>query len=156
MRLLITRLSNMIHSFVSKKTHNILCSCSFLFFAFLFGGGTGVLLGDSFLSQNPDIWPQWRGPQRNGIVEGNAWPNQLNNMHLKLIWRKEIGHGYSGPIVSSDRVYTVETLDKKQEIVRAFNRFTGEQIWETTWHGNMKVPFFRRSKWKLGSRHTCF
>ncbi|MCF7957032.1 MAG: PQQ-like beta-propeller repeat protein [Phycisphaerae bacterium] len=131
---------------VSRKRHNSLCYGLFLCLLFLLGGGTSVLLGDSLLSLNPpDTWPQWRGPQRSGIVHGNPWPNQLNNMRLQRMWRQEINEGYSGPIVSSDRVYTVETRNKKQEIVRAFNRFTGEQIWKTAWDGAMKTPFFSAS-----------
>jgi outer membrane protein assembly factor BamB len=97
----------------------------------------------------PGIWPQWRGPHRNGTVDSAPWPNKLDAGHLQTIWRQEIGHGYSGPIVSVDRVFTVETRDKRQEIVRTFNRTSGEQLWETSWAGAMKVPFFaaRNGSW---------
>ena len=89
-----------------------------------------------------DLWPQWRGPDRNGHVTADPWPEKLDSTRLKTTWHKEIGHGYAGPIVSKDRVFTVETLNKKQEIVRAFDRASGEQIWERAWEGAMKVPFF--------------
>jgi len=88
------------------------------------------------------LWPQWRGPERNGLVTADPWPEKLDSTRLKAAWRKEIGHGYAGPIVSKDRVFTVETLNKKQEIARAFDRSSGEQLWETAWGGAMKVPFF--------------
>lgn len=87
-------------------------------------------------------WPQWRGPQRNGLVTADPWPEELDTTRLKMAWRKEIGHGYSGPIVSKDRVFTLETQNKTEEIVRAFDRTSGEQLWETAWDGAMKVPFF--------------
>jgi outer membrane protein assembly factor BamB len=58
------------------------------------------------------------------------------------MWRKELGDGYPGPIVSADRVFTVETFDRKREIVRAFDRKTGQQVWERGWDGSMNVPFF--------------
>ena len=45
---------------------------------------------------------------------------------LKLSWRKEIAKGYPGPIVSEDLIFTVETKSKN-EIVRAFDRTSGEQ-----------------------------
>ena len=38
-----------------------------------------------------------------------------------------------------------ETRDKKYELVRALNRTTGEQAWETQWEGSMQVPFFAAS-----------
>ncbi len=88
------------------------------------------------------VWPQWRGSQRNGVVTGAAWPENLDSAGLQLMWRQEIGEGYPGPIVSTNRVFTVETRAKKQEVVRAFDRISGRQLWETSWEGAMKVPFF--------------
>ncbi len=88
-------------------------------------------------------WPQWRGPMRSGMVDGKMlWPDSLDNARLKLMWRAELGEGYPGPVVSTGKVFTVETLSKETEIVRAFDRFTGKQIWERSWAGSMKVPFF--------------
>ena len=92
--------------------------------------------------QATGVWPQWRGPGRDGVLGGVTWPTKLDSTHLRKMWRKEIGEGYPGPIVSSNMVFTVETLDKKQEIVRALDRVTGRQIWECSWEDSMKVPFF--------------
>ena len=94
-------------------------------------------------------WPQWRGPNRDGFLkDGAPWPNSIAEDKLKLVWRKEIDKGYPGPIVSSKFVFTVETRDAKDEVVRAFDRKTGEQVWEAEWPGSMRVPFFA---WKNGS-----
>ncbi len=88
-------------------------------------------------------WPGWRGPKRSGIVDGEVpWPGRLDDTRLSLMWREELGEAYSGPVVSTGRVFTVETLSREKEIVRAFDRFTGRQIWESSWEGSMKVPFF--------------
>ena len=112
-------------------------------------GVSGLALGLPSESTNSSVWPQWRGPHRNGTVDGAPWPSKLDSTHLLPMWRQEIGHGYPGPIVSEDRVFTVETRDKKHEIVRAFDRTSGEQHWETSWAGAMKVPFFaaRNGSW---------
>jgi outer membrane protein assembly factor BamB len=56
-----------------------------------------------------------------------------------------LGPGYSGPIVSESLVFTTETKDKKREIVRAFDRHTGEQRWEADWDGELSVPFFAKA-----------
>ncbi len=95
------------------------------------------------------MWPQWRGPGRDGHVDGPAWPDTLDEGRLRPMWRREISEGYSGPIVSSNRVFTVETRKAEKEIVRAFDRETGEQVWETGWKGAMQVPFFaaRNGSW---------
>lgn len=89
-------------------------------------------------------WPQWRGPTRDGVVPGDAWPDSLDEQHLKQSWRVELGEGYPGPIVSGGLVFTVETRDKQDEIVRAFDLATGEEKWSASWAGSMKVPGFAR------------
>lgn len=91
-------------------------------------------------------WTQWRGPDRAGFAppETPAWPESLEGA-LSLKWEAKLDNGYPGPIVSEDLIFTVETKDKKYEVVRAFSRETGEQKWEHQWAGKMSVPFFARS-----------
>jgi outer membrane protein assembly factor BamB len=95
-----------------------------------------------------NTWPQWRGPARDGLVTGAVWPRSLDERHLTRLWRVEIAEGYSGPIISKDRVFTVETKDRSVEIVRAFDRRSGKQLWSSKWTGSISVPFFA---WRNGS-----
>jgi outer membrane protein assembly factor BamB len=90
-------------------------------------------------------WPQWRGLQRDGQFTGPAWPDKLDTNHLQQVWRVELGPSYSGPIVVGDRVFTTETKDKKFEVVTAFDRHSGKQLWRAQWEGALSVPFFARS-----------
>lgn len=94
-------------------------------------------------------WPQWRGPDRLGTIENANWPDALNDQTLKQLWRVELAEGYPGPIVSGGRVFTFESKGREKEIVRAFDVKTGEQAWETSWAGAMRVPFFakRNGSW---------
>jgi outer membrane protein assembly factor BamB len=87
-------------------------------------------------------WPQWRGPQRNGLIEAAPWPSDLSQKHLFENWSVPQGPSYSGPIVAEDRVFVTETSGKKYEVVRALDRKSGKQLWETQWEGSMRVPFF--------------
>lgn len=87
-------------------------------------------------------WPQWRGPNRDGRIDQPAWPRTLSNDSLQQAWRVQLGPSYSGPIVTADRVFVTETKDSQFEVVRAINRTTGKQIWQTQWEGAMRVPFF--------------
>lgn len=90
-------------------------------------------------------WPQWRGPGRDGQAAGTNWPGSLDERALKLRWRIELGPSYSSPIVSSTTVFTTETKSEKSEVVHAFDRLTGSELWRAEWEGAMKVPFFARS-----------
>ena len=103
-----------------------------------------LTLTTTSLFSAPITWEQWRGPNRDGKIADSefAWPKNLKG--IKKEWRKELSEGYSSPIVATDRVFTVETKNKANEITRAFDRKSGKQIWELSWKGSMKVPFFAR------------
>ncbi|HIF40101.1 MAG TPA: pyrrolo-quinoline quinone [Planctomycetes bacterium] len=93
-----------------------------------------------------DTWPQWRGPSRDGQYVGPAWPGTLDEKHLRLRWKvADLGPGYAGPIVASDRVFTVESRDGK-ETVQAYDRAAGDLLWEVSWEDSMSVPLFAASR----------
>jgi outer membrane protein assembly factor BamB len=102
-----------------------------------------VTTATTVLAAEPATWQQWRGPTRDGQVPGPAWPETLQGDALKQLWKVEnLGPSYSGPIVAVDRVFTTETVDKKYEVVTAYDRATGKQLWKTKWEGSLTVPFF--------------
>ena len=91
----------------------------------------------------PTEWNQWRGPSRDGKLPGKAdWPDSVETDQLVKVWSQPLAEGYSSPILSKNLAFTVETKDKEDEITRAFDRQTGKQVWEHSWEGSMKVPFF--------------
>ena len=63
---------------------------------------------------------------------------------LEKVWRVELGAGYSGPVVASDRVFVVETKDNEHEAVRALDRKTGKELWRAEWKGAITVPGYAR------------
>ncbi len=90
-------------------------------------------------------WPQWRGPTRDAQIAPMNWPSSLSEDRLRRSWSVPLGPSYSGPIVAKDRVFVTETRDEAYEVVRAFDRNSGELIWEAEWEGAMQVPFFAAS-----------
>ncbi|QDT92960.1 PQQ-binding-like beta-propeller repeat protein [Gimesia algae] len=93
----------------------------------------------------PSDWSQWRGPNRDGVIKATEFPDSLSEQSLTQVWKIPLGPGYSGPIVTADRVFVTETVDKKTEVVRAFDRATGKLIWKQEWPGSMSVPFFAKA-----------
>ena len=97
----------------------------------------------------PGVWNQWRGPTRDGLApSAPAWPESFEKA-LKRAWVVDLDPSYSGPVCDAERVYTTSTVDKEREVAYAFDRRTGEKLWETSWKGAMKVPFFaaRNGSW---------
>ena len=65
------------------------------------------LLGLSLRVQADD-WPQWLGPQRDGVWRETGIMETLPTNGLKFRWRTAIGAGYSGPAVAKGRVYVMD------------------------------------------------
>lgn len=109
-----------------------------------------ILPGASFASpasegtgETMPIWSQWRGPTRDGQSPPAKWPLNLEN--LSESWSVKLGPSYSGPIVLRDRVLITETVNEEDEVVRAFSRSSGKELWSSDWKGAMSVPFFARA-----------
>src|SRR6516225_2775168 len=73
-------------------------------------------------------WPQWRGPNRDGIVGGYSapalWPEKLN-----LKWKVNVGEGHSSPVTAGGRIY-LHTRQGEREVVLCLRPETGEVIWQ--------------------------
>jgi outer membrane protein assembly factor BamB len=110
--------------------------------------GASVFLGSALQQQSVKSaeWLQWRGPARDCSIDTSAaWPDDLNEETLVESWKIALGESYSGPIVTADQVFVTETVEKKDEVVRALDRKTGRELWNVKWEGSMTVPFFAAS-----------
>ena len=90
---------------------------------------TTISLTAAIAAQTPTPgWPQWRGPNRDGVVSGftapAAWPAQLTKK-----WQATVGLGHSSPVVAGNRVI-VHTRLENREVVTAFDLATGKQLWQ--------------------------
>ena len=73
-------------------------------------------------------WPQFLGPERNGIYRGPAlaetWPAQ----GPRVAWRKTVGQGFAAPVVAGNRLIVFHRVGP-QEIVEALDPLTGASVW---------------------------
>jgi RNA polymerase sigma factor (sigma-70 family) len=75
------------------------------------------------------VWPQWRGPNRDGVVHGVAvpekWPQSLTPE-----WQVTVGNGVASPVVVGGKVY-VFTRDKDDEAVHCLDLVSGKENWKS-------------------------
>lgn len=50
-------------------------------------------------------WPQWRGPNRDGVWNETGILEQFPSGGLKICWRARVGNGFSSAVVVGDRVW---------------------------------------------------
>jgi hypothetical protein len=55
-----------------------------------------------------DDWPQWQGPERDGVWRETGIVASFPAGGPPVVWRAEIGSGYAGPAVAQDRVYVFD------------------------------------------------
>ena len=97
-------------------------------------------------------WPQWRGPNRDGISKETGLLKTWPKGGPTLLWTFEkTGLGYSSFSVVGDVLYTMGAVDEangNQEFVLAVDHATGKELWRTP------IGAFYPNRWGGGPRGT--
>jgi len=80
------------------------------------------------------VWPQWRGPNRDGISTETKLFKSRSLETPKILWRTEIGEGFSGIAIAHRRVYTM-FADGSGDYLGCFSSKTGKELWRV-WIGD--------------------
>jgi len=82
-----------------------------------------------------DDWPQWRGPNRDGVWRETGIIEKFDKPQLDIEWRAEIGPGYSGPTVANGRVYVTDRQTEPTQVERVlcFRATDGKPLWSHTY-----------------------
>ena len=81
-------------------------------------------------------WPQWRGPNRDGISKETGLLKQWPAEGPPLAWKASgAGRGYSSFSISNGKLYTMGVRGDR-EFVIAFDVATGKEAWATP-HGSV-------------------
>jgi outer membrane protein assembly factor BamB len=93
--------------------------------------GLGLLLWFQFTAAAGD-WPQWRGPNRDGVWNETGIMQSFPPGGLKISWRAAVGRGWSSPIVARGRVYVTDAQvapPTVHERVLCLDEATGKLLW---------------------------
>jgi outer membrane protein assembly factor BamB len=77
-------------------------------------------------------WPQWRGPDRDGVWKETGIMKSFPAGGLIIPWRVPVGRGWSSPVVSHGRVYVTDAQVARptaHERVLCFEEATGALVW---------------------------
>lgn len=88
------------------------------------------------LSARADDWPQWRGPQRDGVWREQGILEAFPAGGLKVLWRMPAGGSFPSPVVAQGRVYLHDvelTRPRVHERIRCFEAATGKVVWMYTY-----------------------
>ena len=91
---------------------------------------------DQDRNSNLTDWPNWRGPNHNGISNETGWLGDWSDGQAKILWKQSIGTGFSSMAISKGRVYTMGNTAKSQrdqnpmDVVYCLDAKTGHIIWK--------------------------
>jgi outer membrane protein assembly factor BamB len=81
-----------------------------------------------FQAASADDWPQWMGPQRDNVWREEGVFERFPEGGPKILWRRPIAGGYSGPAVAEGGVFVMDYVTSQDVKVDNFDRkaaFTG-------------------------------
>ena len=85
-------------------------------------------------------WPQFLGPERNGVYRGPALADMWGAQGPQVVWRKSIGQGFSGPVVVQGRLILFHRIGN-QEVVDAIDARTGASQWRYAYATSYRDDF---------------
>jgi outer membrane protein assembly factor BamB len=93
-----------------------------------------------------DDWPQWLGPQRDAVWRESGIVEKFPEGGPKVLWRVQIGGGYTGPAIADGKVYLMDRqVAAKSDVpgnafargvipgterVLCLDAASGKQLWE--------------------------
>src|SRR6266545_1704097 len=77
----------------------------------------------------PSDWPQWRGPERNGVSKDTGLIKQWPSSGPQRAWSiSSLGEGYGSLAIKGDRIF-VQGTSGSSSVVFCLNRSDGKTVW---------------------------
>lgn len=101
-----------------------------------------VLVLSAAAAAHADDWPQWFGPERDGVWREKGVMHSFPKNGPTQLWKTPINPGYSGPAVARERVFVTDRVaakiegnpakagtSKGTERVLCLDAKTGKEVW---------------------------
>jgi outer membrane protein assembly factor BamB len=88
-----------------------------------------VLALASTLQSPANDWPQFLGPNRDGVYHGRPLADSWPSSGPRVVWQKNMGQGFSGPVVTEGRVLVFHRLGDR-EVVESLDAQKGTTQWK--------------------------
>ena len=102
-------------------------------------------------------WPQWRGPNRNGVSPEtdllSTWPED----GLKVQWSQPTGDGYAGVAIAGGRAVTMVQAGEDEAVV-CWDAASGNELWRFKYAAHFRHHQFGdgpRSTPAIAGEHVC-
>jgi outer membrane protein assembly factor BamB len=80
-------------------------------------------------------WPQWRGPNADGISTETAWDPAALAAGPTVLWQVNVGAGHSSVSVRSTRLYTMGN-QSNEDLICCLDAASGKEVWRSGYPSN--------------------
>jgi outer membrane protein assembly factor BamB len=114
--------------------------------AFSIGGSADALAQkaaskDAGTAAAATVWPNWMGPNHDGISTETGWSTDWPDDGLPVKWTKELGTGFSSFSVADGLTYSMGHTDGK-ETVWCLNAETGDEVWSHSYPARLNPNLY--------------
>ncbi|MGV3772010.1 MAG: PQQ-binding-like beta-propeller repeat protein [Verrucomicrobiales bacterium] len=102
---------------------------------------TLALISSLALVGRGEDWPQWRGPDRNGISQEIGWVAEFPEEGPPIAWKRTVGLGFSSIIVGDGKAYTAGHA-KGADTVFCFDAATGKELWKHSYPAELGDKYY--------------
>ncbi len=91
-----------------------------------------ILFSFASILLRAEDWPQWRGPERDGVWHEKWIRQSFPAQGLPVRWRAPVGFGFSSPVIAKGRVFVTDSLVDRPVVrgrILCFQETTGQLLW---------------------------
>lgn len=75
-------------------------------------------------------WPQFQGPDRNGISPETGLARTWPEAGPKVLWSFPLNEGFAGPAIAGGEVFILDRVGDQQDVLHCLSLTTGEELWK--------------------------
>lgn len=91
-----------------------------------------IFLGTAFATAQAENWPQWRGPENNGISHETNIPAKWSTTE-NVVWKLPLpGQGGSTPVIWGDRIFFTSVAEDNDQLLLMCAGTNGKLKWQKT------------------------
>ena len=74
-------------------------------------------------------WPQYLGPDRNGVSPATGLAKSWPKGGPKVLWTKAMGEGFAGSAIRDGKVFLLDRIKSTEDVLRCYDLATGKELW---------------------------
>lgn len=86
-------------------------------------------------------WPQYLGPNGNSSSPQKNLIRSWPQAGPQVLWSVNVGNGYGGTVVKSDKIYLLDRDEKVGDKMRCFDLSSGKELWNFEYAAPGSFPF---------------